>query len=82
MNKTREQIKHEIGNILDNYWTNIKSGYEKSGYSLKIDIKVIMEASGDQTGITPSLEFYPEPKTKSEKYTVHVNEKQIRLAGM
>ena len=82
MNKTREQIKHEIGNVLDNYWDNIKGAYEKSGFSLKIDIKIGLEAIGEETGITPSLEFYPLPKTKSEKYTVRVNEKQIRLAGM
>jgi len=82
MLKTIEQIKHEGGNLLDNYRDNIKSAYEKSGFSLKVDIKIGMERFGQDNAITPSLEFYPQPKTKSEKYTVKVNEKQLSIAGM
>ena len=82
MFKTIEQIKHEVGNLLDNYQHNIKAAYERSGFSLKIDIKIGMERLGQDNTITPSLEFYPLPKTKSEKYTVKVNEKQLSIAGM
>jgi len=82
MLKTIEQIKHEIGNLLDNYRDNIKSAYEKSGFALKVDIKIGMERIGQDNAITPTIEFYPLPKTKSEKYTVHVNEKQLSIAGM
>ena len=82
MFKTIEQIKHEVSNLLDNYRENIKSAYEKSGFALKVDIKIGMERLGQDNTITPSLEFYPQPKTKSEKYTVKVNEKQLSIAGM
>ena len=82
MIKTIEQIKHEIGNLLDNYHENIKSAYEKSGFSIKVDIKIGLERLGQDNTITPTIEFYPLPKTKSEKYTVKVNEKQLSIAGM
>jgi len=82
MFKTIEQIKCEVGNLLDNYRDNITSAYEKSGGSLKVDIKIGMERLGQDNTITPSLEFYPLPKTKSEKYTIKINEKQLSIAGM
>jgi len=82
MFKTIEQIKHEVGNLLDNYRDNITSAYEKSEFSLKVDIKIGLERFGSENAITPTLEFYPQPKTKSEKYTVKVNEKQLSIAGM
>ena len=82
MFKTIEQIKHEVGNLLDNYRDNIKSAYERSGFALKVDIKIGMERLGQDNTITPSLEFYPLPKTKSEKYTIKISESQIGLVGM
>ena len=82
MKKTRTQMAIEIANLIDNYWDNIKSAYEKSGYSLNLSIKVGINAEGQETVITPILEFYPEPKTKSSKYSIRVNEKQLSIAGM
>ena len=82
MQKTKAKIVEELSGLLDNYWDNIKSAYEKSGYSLNLSIKVGINAEGQETVITPMLEFYPEPKTKSAKYDVRVNEKQLSIAGM
>ena len=79
MIKTHEQIKHELCGLIDNYWKNIESAFRKSGYELTISAKVVLEQSGGVVKISPTIEFYPEPKTKSTKYTVQVNEKQIGL---
>ena len=79
MIKTHEQIKHELCGLIDNYWKNIESAFKKSGYELTISAKVQLEQKDGSILISPSIEFYPEPKTKSEKFTVRVNEKQIGL---
>ena len=79
MNKTLEQINSELETILQNYWPNITSAFEKSGYELTISSRIVLEKIGEEIAITPTIEFYPEPKTKSEKYTVRVNENQLTL---
>ena len=74
-----EQIKHEICGLIDNYWKNIASAFVKSGYELAISIKVELGREDGANTIVPVVEFYPEKKTKSVKYKVRVNEKQIGL---
>ena len=59
-----------------------RTAYEKSGFALKVDIKIGLERIGQDNEIIPTIEFYPQPKTKSEKYKVYVNEKQLTIAGM
>ena len=82
MVKTIDQIKAEVDNLLNNYSQNIKSAFEKSGYALKLNIKIELESLAGEICISPTIAFYPEPQTKSEKYTVKVNEKQLSIAGM
>jgi len=79
MIKTHEQIKHEVCGLIDNYWKNIESAFVKSGYELAISIKVELGREDGANTIVPVLEFYPEKKTKSQKYKVRVNEKQLEL---
>ena len=79
MIKTHEQIKEELCGLLDNYRQNIESAFKKSGFELTISAKVVLEQKGGVIEISPSIEFYPEPKTKSAKYTVQVNEHQLGL---
>lgn len=82
MIKTLDRTVKEIETLLMNYERNIQSAYEKSGFELKLDIKVEIKRKGQANEITPELSFYPMPKTKSEKYTVAVDSKQIQIAGM
>ena len=79
MNKTLSQVSSEIKTMIYNYHNNITTAFEKNGYDLTLTIKVNLKRVDGKNDITPSLEFYPESKTKSEKYTVSVDEKQIGL---
>jgi len=79
LDRTIEQILKEVANLINNYHQNIATAFEKSGYDLNLTIKLNLDGNNEQVEITPSLEFYPEPKLKSEKYTVSVQEKQIEL---
>ena len=79
MNKTLDQINSELETLLHNYWPNIVTAFEKSGYSLTISAKIVLEKQGQEIAIMPTIEFYPVPKTKSEKYTVRVNENQLLM---
>lgn len=77
--KTIEQIPVETKNMIDNYSQNIATAFENNGYDLNLTIKVNLKGNYEKVAITPTLEFYPEPKVKSEKYTISVDEKQISL---
>jgi len=79
INKTIEQIPIELKTIITNYRQNIATAYEKSGCNLDLTIKVNLKGSYEKVAITPVLDFFPEPKVKSEKYTVEVEELQIGL---
>lgn len=79
MVKTLNQMAEEIETMIGNYRQNITSAFEKSGYDLNLTIKINLKGNYEKIAITPVLEFYPEPKIKSEKYTVSVEEKQIGL---
>ena len=79
MVKTLNQMADEIVTMIENYKHNIATAFEKSGYDLNLTIKVNLKGNYEKIAITPILEFYPEPKVKSEKYTVSVEEKQIGL---
>lgn len=81
MKQTREQIISELETLFENYWEDIKTAYQK-GAGVTVSAKVIIEPEGQEIAITPTIEFYPLPKTKSEKYTVRLNEKQLGIAGM
>jgi len=79
MEKTFEQIPIEIENMINNYRENIISAFKKGGYDLTLTIKVSLGGNLEKTTIAPSIEFYPESKVKSEKYTVTVEERQNKL---
>ena len=79
INKTIEQIPIELKTIIHNYRMAIATAFEKSGFDLDISIKVKIKGNSEKVAITPSLEFFPEPKVKSERYTISVEERQIGL---
>ena len=79
INKTIEQIPIELKTIIHNYRMAIATAYEKSGNDLNLTINVKLKGNSEKIAISPSLEFFPEPKVKSEKYTVSVEERQIGL---
>jgi len=79
MEKTFKQIPIELGYMINNYKENIVSAFKKGDYDLTLTIKVILSGNLEKTTIAPSIEFYPESKVKSEKYTITVDEKQISL---
>lgn len=79
MYKTINQIAAELETLLENYRQNIKTAFEKNEYDLTLSIKVNIKRVGEKNNISPSLEFYPESKVKSEKFTVSVDETQIEL---
>lgn len=78
-NKTISQVSSELAILISNYRQSIKTAFEKNEYDLTLSIKVNIKRVGEKNNISPSLEFYPESKIKSEKYTVSVDEKQIEL---
>jgi len=82
MEKTLDQIKEEVGGLLYNYKNDIKNAYVESEFALKLYFKIEIKRIGTKNEITPSLEFYPQPKTKSEKYKVLIDERQMALTGM
>ena len=81
MQKTKKHVLAEVEVLITNYWSEIKTAYEKSG-GVNLTIKVGIEPQGEQVGVTPTIEFYPLPKTKSEWFTVLIDENQLKLTGM
>ena len=79
INKTIEQIPIELKTIIHNYRMAIATAYEKNEFDLDISIKVKIKGNSEKVAISPSLEFFPEPKVKSENYTVSVEERQLGL---
>ena len=77
--KTLNQVSGEIETLIQNYRRNISTAFENNGYDLNLTIKVNIKGNYEKVAISPTLEFYPESKIKSEKYTVSVEEKQIGL---
>ena len=77
--KTLNQVSNEIETLIWNYRRNISTAFENNGYDLNLTIKVNIKGNYEKVAISPTLEFYPESKIKSEKYTVSVEEKQIGL---
>jgi len=66
------QIHHEVGNTIENYAKSIEEAYINNAYDLSITAKIIIARKDGKDTITNHIEFYPEPKTKSEKATVVV----------
>lgn len=73
-----ERIKDELMGLTDNHRKDIKKAYDQ-GAGVTLTFKVVMEPQGSKVAINPSIEFYPLPKYKSEKYTVLIDEHQRPL---
>lgn len=76
--KVKKQVDEELSGLLSNYWKEIKE-VVKRGENISLSLKVVLEPLGQMVKISPTLEFYPEPKIKSEKYSVEVDTKQLSL---
>lgn len=79
MQKTKQKIKDEICGLVDNYWPDIKSAYVAHEFDLKIAINVNLGVDAGKITVAPTIEFFPEPKKKSAKYTVKIDEKQLEM---
>jgi hypothetical protein len=79
MIKTFDSMKSEVMGLLDNYHQNIKTAFMNHGNELVINIKLTLKTSGGVIELSPALEFYPMPKTRSEAYKVKINENQIEM---
>jgi len=79
MKKTFKQIPIEIENTISNYSNSIEKAFINNAYDLDITAKIKMFKKDGKTSITTHIEFFPEPKTKSEKYTVVVDDIQPPL---
>ncbi len=79
MEKTREMIIAEIGNLIEADWERISNAYRNSGCELGISLKVSLEGNLDVVAIVTELGYYPVPKTKLKTDPVTINEKQMSL---
>ena len=79
MKKTHQKVKDEVCGLIDNYWPDIKAAYTAHEFDLKISINVGLGVDSGQITVSPTIEFFPEPKKKSAKYTVKIDEKQLGL---
>lgn len=68
--KTIEQIQFEVGHTIEIYANRIRDAYVNSAYDLDITAKIKLSKKDGKDSITNHIEFYPEPKTKSEKATI------------
>jgi len=79
MNKTREMVLAEVGNLIDIEWNKIIYAYTNNCYEIGVSIKVNMSGNMEKIEVVTALEYYPLPKTKVKNDPVIVNEKQISL---
>ena len=79
IDKTLRQVATEIEAILENHNDLITSAFENNCYDLNLTIKVNLKGNREKIAITPTLEFYPEPKFKTDKQTITVDENQLVL---
>lgn len=79
MEKTRGQFINEVEYLINEHWGEIKKAYKDHEFDLKITISVSMSAEHGKIVLAPAIEFFPQPKFKSPKYTVEIDEKQLEL---
>ena len=77
--KTLQQIPFELGNTIQNYSNSITKAFNNNACDLDITAKIKIANKDGKNLITVHIEFFPEPKLKSEKHTVVVDERQIPL---
>jgi len=79
LKKTLEKIGAELGFLVDEYKKELEAAYVKNGLELLVSFKLKIAEKDGKIELKPSMEFYPEPKLKTEPYTVKIDEHQKEL---